>query len=66
MILLCYVDLFGVNGFRLFLNSLLLFKSSHLFCIPDLFISFSLPIIKKEKKAFSRERTLKSWTHFNF
>ena len=56
-----------MKGFRLFLNSLLLFKSSHhlLICIPDLFISLSLPIIKKEKKAFSRAKTLKSWAHLN-
>ena len=74
--LLCYVDLFifrimirlcWVKGFWLHLNSLLLFKSSHhlVICIPDLFISLSLPVIKKEKKAFSRAITLKSWTHFN-
>ena len=56
-----------MKGFRLFLNSLLLFKSSHhlLICIPDLFISLSLPIIKKEKKAFSRAKILKSWAHFD-
>ena len=56
-----------MKGFILFLNSLLLFKSSHhlLICIPDLFISLSLPIIKKEKKAFSRAKTLKSWAHLN-
>ena len=56
-----------MKGFWLFLNSLLLFKSSHhlLICLPDLFILLSLPVIKKEKKAFSRAITLKSWTHLN-